>query len=43
MNDVITTKHSKKKRTSRRRWVDSKKWLEMRKQKLLKYMKELED
>jgi len=43
MNDVITIKNSKKKRVNRRRWVDSQKWLEMRKQKLLKYMKELED
>ncbi len=43
MNDVITIKHSKKKRTSQSRRVDSQKWLEMRKQKYLKYMKELED
>jgi len=43
MNDVIIIKRSKKKRVKRRRWVDSQKWLEMRKQKLLKYMKELKD
>jgi len=41
MNDVINIKHSKKKRVNRRRWVDSQKWLEMRKRKFLKYMKEL--
>jgi len=43
MNDVINIKHSKKKRTNRSRRVDSQKWLEMRKQKYLKYMKELEE
>ena len=43
MNDVINIKQSKKKRVIRRRWVDSQKWLEMRKQKFLKYMKELKD
>jgi len=42
MNDVIIIKHSKKKR-NRRRWIDSQKWLEMRKQKFLKLMKELKD
>jgi len=43
MNDDNIIKHSKKKRVYRRRWVDSQKWLEMRKQKFLKYMKELKD
>jgi len=43
MDDVITIKHSKKKPINRGRWVDSPKWIEMRKQKFLKYMKELKD
>jgi len=43
MNDVIIIKHSKKKLVKRRRKVDSQIWLEMRKQRLLKHMKELKD